>query len=135
MNTLTWLNTAISLYNREQFQGSDCESEFWKAISEVELETGCDPVRGIRICNEPGDEQDRLIISFSYFSVCLLGCFTAVRDPRVKRVIIVGQEEEIEEHHLHDVSLLLEPLKTLVTKMCEYSKDFDNRFREKVSNV
>ena len=133
MNALLWLGNAISLSSKNEFSGSACEQQFWDAIVSAEASTGCDPVRGIRIVNkDDGHEKDIIVISFSYFSIAVLGCFTAIKDPRVQNIIIVGQEEEINEEHLKPVSLLLEPLDSFLTTICEYSIKFDTKFRESI---
>lgn len=131
MDTLFWLRDALSLSSKNEFSGSDCEQKFWDAVVNVEASTKCDPIRGIRISNEDDEyKKDMIVVSFSYFSIAVLGCFTAIKDPRVQNIIIVGQEEEIDEEHLKPVSLLLEPLDSFLTTICEYSIKFDTKFRE-----
>lgn len=134
MNALLWLSEAISTSSRDEFEGSKCEALFWETVSAVERSTGCDPVRAIRVVNEEDEnKKDMIVISFSYFSIAVLGCFMAVKDPRTRHIIIVGQEEEINEEHLKPVSLLLEPLDSFLTAVCEYSIKFDNKFRESLN--
>jgi len=75
-------------------------------------------------------------VSFSYFSVAALGLILACECPNlVKGFLLIGQDEEMdEEKHLRELSLLDEPLDVFIRTLCDYSIDYDNRFRKQFNN-
>lgn len=127
---LFWLANAVEKQAVGTFEGSEEESLLWKNIALVEKETGCDPVRAVRLINE-GD-KDLLMFSFSYFSISVLGIFNALQDSTAEYVILMGQEEEVEPKNLVPVGeMLLDSVYVLVKRICNYSIGFDHRFRDK----
>lgn len=126
---LDWLASAIEKQNKGSFEGSGEQTVLWKSIAFAEKDTGCDPVRAIRLVNE--EEKDMLLISFSYFSIAVLGIFTAIAERNTQYVILVGQEEVITPAHLIPVGeVLLDTLSVLLKRICKYSLSFDERFRD-----
>lgn len=132
MDTLPWLNDAISLYKKGTFAGSNNEDVFWETIGEVEKNIACDPVRKVAFLNGDNEyEKDMLVVSFSYFSIAVLGIQKAIESP-TKHIVIIGQEEDIKAEHLHPSVLLLEPLYRFLEEICMYSKVFDDNFRKQL---
>jgi hypothetical protein len=132
MDTLPWLNEAISLCKKGNFTGSKNEGVFWETIAKVEKNTACDPVRKVAFLNEDNEhEKDMLVVSFSYFSIAVLGIQKAIESP-TKYIVIIGQEEDIKAEHLHPSTLLLEPLYRFLEEICIYSKVFDDNFRKQL---
>lgn len=132
----TWLKQSIPQYLENRFEGSESESMMWETIAKVEKDTECDPVRGFRFINTE-ETRDTFVMSFSYFSIAALGLILASECPHlVNGFLIIGQDEEMDEEiHLRSISLLDEPLDVFIRTICEYSVDFDNRFRKLIQNV
>jgi hypothetical protein len=129
---LFWLANAVEKQTTGTFEGSAEESLLWLNIARVEKETGCDPVRAVRLINE--GSEDLLVFSFSYFSISVLGIFNALQDPTTEYVVLMGQEEPLESENLIPVGeVLLDSLYVLVKRICNYSIGFDHRFRDKFS--
>ena len=132
----TWLKQSIPQYLNNEFEGSENERGMWETIAAIEAELGCDSVRGFRFLNTE-EARDTFAMSFSYFSIAALGLIVGCECPHlVNGFLIIGQDEEMnEERHLRSLSLLDEPLDVFIRTICEYSIDYDHRFRKLIQNV
>lgn len=131
----TWLKQSIPQYLENRFEGSESERVMWATIAKAEADTGCDPIRGFRFLNTE-ETRDTFVVSFSYFSIAALGLILASECPHlVNGFLIIGQDEEMdEEKHLRELFLLDEPLDVFIRTLCNYSIDYDNRFRKQFNN-
>jgi len=131
-----WIRDCVVFTANGTFEDTDLYTMFWEVIGRMEHETNCDPIRAFRYVNTE-QHRDSLIISFSYFSVAAIGILLACEKPEaVKGFLLIGQDEEMDENrHLRNLSLLNEPIDVFIRAVCEYSIDFDNRFRKLIQNV
>ena len=151
---LGWLIPSLEKYIQGEFEGSEEEAHLWSIMSSVEAKIECDPVRAVKI--KYHGEDDIFCITYSYFSVAVLGLFSCLRDlilrsilgeegiaileghedsPERKTMLLIAQEESPEESDiLRAEEVFTGSLEDLVTRMGEYSKVFDEKTRERLEN-
>lgn len=149
---LGWLIPSLEKYIQGEFEGSEEEDHLWAIVSSVEAGIGCDPVRAIKI--KYHGEEDIFCITYSYFSVAVLGLFSCLRDlilrsimgeegqslleghedsPERTTMLLIAQEEAPEEGTILTAEEVFSgSLDDLVIRMGEYSKAFDEKTRERL---
>tara|TARA_Y100001972_G_scaffold117713_1_gene157029 strand:+ start:268 stop:723 length:456 start_codon:yes stop_codon:yes gene_type:complete len=132
-STVKWLIDHLRLaQNGGTIEGSDVERRLWNAMVIAEKETGCDPVRGAHL-TKSDDGSDIFVVSFSYFSIAVLGLVEALHG-HVRWVAILGQGEVPEaKKHMHSAAkILMGTLDDFLVQICEYSKEFDGAIRAEI---
>lgn len=151
---LGWLIPSLEKYIQGEFKGSEEEDHLWSIISSVEAKIDCDPVRAVKI--KYHGEDDIFCITYSYFSVAVIGLFSCLRDlilrsvmgeegmrileghedsPERTTMLLIAQEEPLEDGTILTAEeVFTGSLEDLVTRIGEYSKVFDGKTRERLEN-
>ena len=114
-----WLKQTIA-----QDDSKDFISQTWTALTRVREITGCDEVKAIHyLANE-----DRLVLSFTYFSVALVGLVTGR-----EKIALLAQGEDPKDAYLIDHAAFLgADLLNGFSMLGHYAYEFAVRFENSV---